>query len=107
MTEPILIRGARILDPGQGMDVIGDVLAKDGKILSAGETIFPDKFPEGCQVVPAAGLVACPGFIDLHCHLREPGFEYKETISTGTRAAARGGVTTVCCIPHTQPAIDK
>jgi dihydroorotase len=107
MTEPILIRGARILDPGQGMDVIGDVLVKDGKILSAGETIFPDKFPEGCQVVPAAGLVACPGFIDLHCHLREPGFEYKETISTGTRAAARGGFTTVCCMPNTQPAIDN
>jgi dihydroorotase len=89
------------------MDAVGDVLIKDGKILSAGGTIPPGNFPEGCQIIPAAGLVVCPGFIDLHCHLREPGFEYKETIATGTRAAARGGFTTVCCMPNTQPAIDN
>ena len=75
--------------------------------MSAGSTIAPDDLPENCQIIPGAGLVACPGFIDLHCHLREPGFEYKETIATGTMAAARGGFTTVCCMPNTDPAIDN
>jgi dihydroorotase len=102
-----MIQGARIIDPGQGSDVVSDLLIEEGKILSAGKRIAPDAVPEGSQVIPASGLVACPGFIDLHCHLREPGFEYKETIATGTRAAARGGFTTVCCMPNTQPAIDN
>ena len=103
----ILIKGARVLDPSQGWDLVADVLIKDGQILSAGETIDPAALPEQCGVIPAAGLVVCPGFIDLHCHLREPGFEYKETIETGTRAAARGGFTTICCMPNTEPPIDN
>jgi dihydroorotase len=107
MTSPILILGARIIDPARGWDAVGDILIRDGQIVSAGDRINPDDAPAGCRVIPAAGLVACPGFIDLHCHLREPGFEYKETIASGTRAAARGGFTTLCCMPNTQPAIDN
>jgi dihydroorotase len=105
MTGTVLIQGPRIIDPGQGLDAVADVLIKEGKILSAGERLA--SIPDGCQVIPAGGLVACPGFIDLHCHLREPGFEYKETIATGTRAAARGGFTTLCCMPNTEPPIDN
>jgi len=66
-----------------------------------------DIIPEGCQIIDAAGLVVSPGFIDIHCHLREPGFEYKETIATGTRAGARGGFTSLCCMPNTEPPIDN
>ena len=85
----------------------GSLLIADGKIawLGTGE-------PETCRlmittIIDAENLIACPGFIDLHCHLRDPGFEEKETIATGTRAAARGGFTTVCCMPNTEPPIDN
>ena len=104
--EDILIRGARIIDPGQGLDQVGDILVRDGAILAAGR-VSADEVPEFCRTIEAAGLVASPGFIDMHCHLRVPGFEHKETIATGTRAAARGGFTTVCCMPNTEPAIDS
>lgn len=107
MTGTVLIQGARIIDPGRGLDVVGDILVQDGKILAAGDRLASDAIPEGCQVISARGLVACPGFIDLHCHLREPGFEYKETIATGAQAAARGGFTTLCCMPNTDPPIDN
>ena len=106
-TETILIKGPRIIDPSQGLDQVGDVLCRDGKIVSVGDPVPAQDLPQGCQVIPAAGLVVCPGFIDLHCHLREPGLEYKETIATGTQAAARGGFTTLCCMPNTNPAIDN
>ena len=102
-----LIQEARIVDPGRGLDVVGDILIRDGRIVSAGPRLAAAELPEGCRVMPAAGLVAAPGFIDLHCHLREPGFEYKETIATGAQAAARGGFTAICCMPNTDPAIDN
>lgn len=102
-----LIQDARIVDPGRGLDAVGDILIRDGRIVSAGPRLPSADIPEGCRVVPAAGLVATPGFIDLHAHLREPGFEYKETIATGAQAAARGGFTTLCCMPNTDPAIDN
>ncbi len=106
MNRPLLIKGGRILDPGRETDKIGDLLIDGDGIL---------RFPEGGTVTPesdfqliyANGLIVCPGFIDLHCHLRQPGFEEKETIATGTRAAARGGFTTVCCMPNTEPALDN
>ena len=79
---------------------VGDVLIRDGKIAAVELSIDP---PEGAAVIDARGMVVSPGFIDLHCHLREPGFEYKETIATGTRAAAKGGFTTVCAMPNTEP----
>ncbi len=101
----LLIRGGRILDPGQGIDEIGDLLIAEGKILRLGEKEIA-RSPD-YDVLDAQELVVCPGFIDLHCHLREPGFEEKETITTGTRAAARGGFTTICCMPNTNPPLDN
>jgi len=105
--RPVLIKGARIVDPGRGVDMTGDVLTREGRIVSAGPTLSPSDVPDGAHSIPSNGLVVAPGFIDLHAHLREPGFEYKETIATGARAAARGGFTSVCCMPNTDPAIDN
>ncbi|MDP3063981.1 MAG: dihydroorotase, partial [Chloroflexota bacterium] len=80
---------------------------EDGRIAAMGAKAPARDGASGAQVIQARGLVACPGFIDIHCHLREPGQEHKETIATGTLAAARGGFTTVCCMPNTLPAIDS
>jgi dihydroorotase len=99
----ILIRNGRILDPGSGIDLTGDVLLADGRVAAIGPGLSAD----GADVIDASGLLVCPGFVDIHCHLRDPGFEYKETIATGTQAAARGGFTTVCCMPNTKPPIDS
>ena len=101
----LLIRGGRIIDPSQQVDAIGDLFISEGQIgwLSTEQT---GSLPDNCLVVHARGMVVCPGFVDIHCHLRQPGFEEKETIATGTRAAARGGFTTVCCMPNTEPPID-
>jgi dihydroorotase len=99
----LLIRGGHIIEPSKGLDLIGDLLILDGRVAHL-EGEVP---PSGCPVLQAQGLVVCPGFIDLHCHLRQPGFEDKETIATGTRAAARGGFTTICCMPNTEPPIDS
>ncbi len=103
---PLLIQGGRIIDPSQGLDEIGSLLISDGKIswLGRGETTPPH--PE-YDILNAEGLIVCPGFVDLHCHLRQPGFEEKETIATGTQAAARGGFTTVCCMANTNPPLDN
>ena len=101
-TRPVLVRGGRIVDLARGLDRVSDLLIEDGAISGIGSGIAR----EDAQIVDAAGLVVCPGFIDLHCHLREPGFEYKETIATGTLAAARGGFTTVCAMPNTSPVMD-
>jgi len=103
MSNAILIRGARVLDPAAVTDRVVDILVSDGRIGAIG----PSLPTEGVQVIDARGLVAAPGFIDLHTHLREPGHEDKETIATGTAAAARGGFTTLCCMPNTDPAIDN
>ena len=100
---PILIKGGRIIDPGQGVDQVADLLVQDGLVRQMAQHITP---PDKAQVIDATGLVVTPGFIDLHCHLREPGFEYKETIATGTAAAARGGFTTLCAMPNTDPTMD-
>ncbi len=104
--KPLLIRGGHIIDPCQGLDEIGSLLITDGKIAwsGRGETIPP--LPD-YAVLPAQGLIVCPGLIDLHCHLRQPGYEDKETIATGSRAAARGGFTTICCMPNTDPPLDN
>lgn len=103
MSESIAIRGGRILDPGSGVDQVGDVLIREGRVAAVG----PDVATEAEHIVDASGLIVCPGLVDIHCHLREPGFEHKETIETGTRAAARGGFTTVCCMANTEPPIDS
>jgi dihydroorotase len=104
MTARLLIRGGRVLDPASNIDLpAGDVLIEDGVVVEVGRSIAAD----AAQVIEAQGLLVAPGFIDLHTHLREPGFEYKETVETGTRAAARGGFTTVCAMPNTEPALDN
>ena len=93
------------MDPSQGMDMIGDLIIAEGCIASIGHN-RDAMSSEPYKVLNAEGMVVCPGFIDIHCHLRQPGFEEKETIATGTRAAAKGGFTTVCCMPNTNPPID-
>jgi dihydroorotase len=99
----LLIHGGHIIDPSQGIDRVGDLLIAEGQIVQAGGTVTLNK----AQNLNATGLVVCPGFIDLHCHLREPGFEDKEIIATGTKAAAVGGFTTVCCMANTNPPLDS
>ena len=104
--KPLLIQGGHIIDPSGGVDKIDSLFIAEGKIawLSKKETAPP--LPN-YDVLQAQGLIVCPGFIDLHCHLRQPGFEDKETIATGSQAAARGGFTTICCMPNTNPPLDN
>jgi len=104
--KSLLIHDGHIIDPTQGIDEIGSLLITEGKItwLGRGEVIPPQ--PD-YDVLHAQRLIICPGFIDLHCHLRQPGFEGKEIIATGTQAAARGGFTTICCMPNTNPPLDN
>ena len=101
--QTILIRHGRIIDPSQGIDQISDLLIRDGVIKGIERQIDS---PKGAEVIEATGFVVTPGFIDIHCHLREPGFEYKETVATGTLAAAKGGFTTICAMPNTNPVMD-
>ena len=99
----LLIKGVRVIDPSTELDQTADVLVEDDVVVA----VSPN--PLGCaadRVVDAAGLLLTPGLIDCHVHLREPGQEHKETIETGTRAAAAGGFTAVCCMPNTDPALD-
>jgi dihydroorotase len=103
MTNALLIRGGRILDPANGIDQVGDLLIRDGKIAAVGNRLDAGD----ADVFDADGLVVTPGLIDLHVHFRTPGFEQKETIASGTAAAAAGGFTAVCCMPNTRPALDS
>jgi len=98
----LLIKGGRVIDPAVGLDDDLDVLIDEGTVQDVAKRIAA----RGAEVIDAAGLVVCPGFIDAHTHLREPGREDKETIATGTRAAAAGGYTAVCAMPNTDPVND-
>ncbi|MFZ3218018.1 MAG: dihydroorotase [Candidatus Acidiferrales bacterium] len=99
----LLIKNGRVLDPATKTDATNDVLLDGARIAKIGANLSaPD-----AEVFDAGGLIVAPGFIDLHCHLREPGQEMSETIETGTRSAARGGFTAVCCMPNTQPVNDN
>src|SRR5262249_37518048 len=100
----LLLKGARVIDPANKLDTVADVVIKDGKVAAVGKNAGANFDGERMD---AAGLVVCPGLIDLHVHLREPGQAAKETIATGTSAAARGGFTTIVCMPNTSPAIDN
>jgi len=102
----ILIAGGRVIDPANTRDAVMNVLIEDGRIA---EVVSPGGHPAPAaeRVLDARGKVVCPGFVDLHVHLREPGREDMETIATGTRAAARGGFTTVCCMANTTPVNDN
>lgn len=99
----LVIRNGRVIDPSQNLDRICDLGIGDGVIQEIG-----DALPRtGAEEFDASGLIVAPGFIDLHVHLREPGFEHAETIETGSRAAAAGGFTSICCMPNTDPVNDK
>jgi len=107
MNRPIRIRGGRVLDPARGIDRVQDLWLDQGRVAGLGEDApaalrnRPD-----VEVIDAAGAIVSPGLVDIHVHLREPGQEEKETIETGTAAAARGGFTTVACMPNTSPPLD-
>ena len=102
----LLLIGGRVIDPANRIDSVADVLIRQGKIAAVGREAA-QRAPAGTERMDVKGLVVCPGLIDLHVHLREPGQIAKETIATGTAAAARGGFTSVVCMPNTSPAIDN
>ncbi len=97
----LLIKNGRILNPAENEDFTGDILISDGMIVEKGKDINKE-----CDVIDASGCYVMPGLIDLHVHLRDPGLEYKETLSTGAKAAAHGGFTTICPMPNTKPVTD-
>jgi dihydroorotase len=99
----LLIKNGRVIDPAAGADMPADVLIQDGAIAGVGA----DLEAPGADVFDATGLIVAPGFIDMHVHLREPGFEHAETIESGARAAAAGGFTSICCMPNTLPVNDN
>src|SRR5687768_8077292 len=103
-----LIQGGHVIDPGRVIGV-ADVLIEDGKVVAIGHDLLVKRTRKSGEihVIDAANKLVVPGFVDLHVHLREPGFEYKETIKTGTAAAAAGGFTSVCCMPNTHPVNDS
>jgi dihydroorotase len=101
----LLIRGGRVVDPSQGLDGVHDVLVRDGLVVGVGSE-GAQTIGKADETIDATGLVVCPGLVDMHVHLREPGREEDETIETGTRAALAGGFTSVACIPNTEPPID-
>ncbi|MFI5235484.1 MAG: dihydroorotase [Gemmatimonadales bacterium] len=101
--NPLLFKGGRVIDPSRNADGVADVLVLDGRIEAVGRNIGA---PDGAEIVDAKGKVIAPGLIDLHVHLREPGFEDLETIATGAAAAAAGGFTAVCAMPNTDPVTD-
>src|ERR1700685_3111912 len=99
----LLIKNGRVIDPASRHDGVADVWIEDGVIKGVGANLTA----AGAEVFDATGLIVAPGFIDMHVHLREPGFEHAETIESGSRAAAAGGFTSVCCMPNTHPVNDK
>lgn len=100
----ILIKNGHIIDPANNMDRISDLLIEDGRITRIDHNI---SIATDTEIIDATGQLVVPGLIDMHTHLREPGYEYKETIRTGTMAAAAGGFATICCMPNTKPVNDS
>src|SRR2546423_2205213 len=103
MPSPIVLARGRVIDPARGVDRVADVLIMDGCIAAEGQGVG---CPDGAGVIDVAGCVVAPGFVDLHCHLRQPGQDHKETLRSGLAAAAAGGFTTVGCMPNTVPPPD-
>lgn len=100
----MLLRGGRLIDPSFGLDKVADLVVSDGRVAELGDRVTTSSnSPE----IDCRGLVVCPGWIDMHVHLRIPGQEHKETIATGTMAAAAGGFTAIACMPNTEPALDS
>jgi dihydroorotase len=106
MTKALVIRGGHLVDPAAGVDTLKDIFLKDGRVA---EVASPGKLKQanGAEVLDATGLTVAPGLVDIHVHLREPGQGYKETIATGTAAAAAGGFTSVAAMPNTTPVNDS
>lgn len=108
MTTPaILLRGGRIVDPSQKLDEVGDVLVVNGVIEAVGRIGDVRRDGDALETIDCTGRIVSPGFVDVHCHLREPGREEVETIASGARAAAAGGFTAVCAMPNTDPVTDN
>ncbi len=106
----LVIKSGRVIDPANDMEGIFDILIEGGRIARIEKDIKVTNRktePSSVTVINAEGKIVVPGLIDMHCHLREPGYEYKETIATGTKAAAAGGFTTICCMPNTEPVNDN
>jgi len=100
----ILIKNGRVIDPSQDIDAHQELLIEEDKING----LYPKgKGPKSDRVIDAADCIVIPGLVDMHSHLREPGFEYKETIKTGSMAALKGGFTSLCCMPNTKPINDN
>ena len=107
MNRPIRIRGGRVLDPARGIDRVQDLWLDQGRVAGLGEDAPAAlRNRTDVEVIDATGAIVAPGLVDIHVHLREPGQEEKETIETGTAAAARGGFTTIACMPNTSPPLD-
>ena len=104
MTQPLLLKGGRVIDPSRGLDQIADVLLQDGTVAAVGAGLGA---PDGAEVRDVRDRVVAPGLVDVHVHLREPGNEDVETIASGARAAAAGGFTAVCAMPNTDPVTDN
>ena len=100
---PIVIKNGRVIDPASHTDRIADVLIVDGRVAGVAPNLSSPK----AEILDASGMIVAPGFIDMHVHLREPGFEHAETIESGSRAAAAGGFTSICCMPNTKPVNDS
>ncbi len=98
----LLIRQGRLVDPAGGIGGVMDILVEDGAVVMIGSDLYVPR----ARVIEASGLTVCAGLVDMHVHLREPGYEYKETISTGSAAAVRGGFTSIACMPNTSPTVD-
>ncbi|MBI5123930.1 MAG: amidohydrolase family protein, partial [Candidatus Omnitrophica bacterium] len=98
-----LIKNGRVIDPANEIDDVLDIIVSDGKIEKIEKGLKADR----CEVIDAAGLIVCPGLVDMHTHLREPGREDEETVYTGTKAALKGGFTSVACMPNTEPPLDN
>src|SRR5262249_11885509 len=104
-SHSLLIRSGHLIDPVARVDAVMDILLRDGQVS---EVAPPNRIRGGAdEKFDAKGLIVAPGFIDLHAHLREPGQSYKETVASGTAAAAAGGFTSVCCMPNTTPVLDS
>ena len=101
----LLIKGGRVIDPRNNIDKVTDVFIENGVISEIGTDHDLDGLD--LTIIDAEGKIVAPGLVDMHCHLREPGFEYKEDIESGTKSAAMGGFTSVACMPNTNPVIDN
>ena len=104
--RPLLLANARLIDPAAGTDVAGGLFVENGVIRDHGAALTASAVPDGTEIVDCRGAVVAPGLVDIRCFVGEPGFEYRETLASASRAAAAGGVTTIVCQPSTEPVID-